>query len=63
MHGVEICAPVECQVCGRQVATRPDGSIRNHTGRYSAIRCPGSTHHDPVVRAVNAIANFKIGKP
>jgi hypothetical protein len=62
MHGVEICAPVECQVCGRQVATRPDGSIRNHAG-HGATNCPGSTHHDPVVRAANAIANFKIGKP
>jgi hypothetical protein len=52
-RGVEICAPVECSVCGGKIATRPDGSIRNHAGR-NGEHCAGSTPHDPVVRAINA---------
>jgi hypothetical protein len=60
-RGIEICAPVECSVCGGKIATRPDGSIRNHAGR-AGNQCPGSTPHDPVVRAISAITNFKIGK-
>lgn len=30
-HGVEICAPVICPGCGARVASRPDGSPRNHS--------------------------------
>lgn len=50
IRGVEICAPVECPDCGGRIATRPDGSIRNHAGR-DGRHCDGSTHHDPAVRA------------
>jgi hypothetical protein len=55
-RGVEICAPIRCSVCGGNIATRPDGSIRNHAGR-TGNHCPGSTHHDPAVRATRAKEN------
>lgn len=44
-RGVEICAPVECPACRRAVATRPDGSIRNHAGR-GAVNCAWADHAD-----------------
>lgn len=50
IRGVEICAPVECPFCLGKIATRPDGSIRNHAGR-GGNRCPGSTSHDSAIRA------------
>lgn len=47
-HGVEICAPVECPICGQRISSRPDGSPRNHSTwvnsmypRLGTVACPG----------------------
>lgn len=63
-HGVEICAPVMCPTCGERVASRPDGSPRNHGvmvnsmyPRLGVTSCPGGRRKDAPSLCTDACAS------